>query len=405
MHVSLMQKVDYWVGVPLCAVLSIWQQIRKRLLPPQPKTPSKILFIELSEMGSAIIAYSTLSRATQLFPAAELYFLVFRKNRESVDVLNVIPPGNVIVISDRNFISFALSAVAALFRIWRLKIDTTVDMELFSRCTALLSYLSGATNRVGYDQYTGEGLFRGTFLTHRVMYNNHQHMALNFLALLYALEAGPSERPLLKRNLEKEMLPLPPFTGSAEEETAIDSLLRKYQINTQGQIVIVNPDPGLLPLRGWPLENFAALCRQVCSAHEGAVVVVVGLKHSKPIADLVLQGLPAGRGIDLTGETKTLRELMVLFNRAHLLITNDSGPAHFAALTPIHSIVLFGPETPKLYSPLSPRAHSVSANLSCSPCFAATNHRRSACTDNVCMRSIPLQQVVALADAALSQGV
>src|SRR5690606_33943880 len=136
-----------------------------------------------------------------------------------------IPRENIIVVDDHSFLMFAWSMLGALARMWRLRIDTAVDMELFSRCTAMISYLSGARNRVGYDQYTGEGLFRGTFLTHRVMYNNHQHMAQNFLALLYALTLDPKdlrELPLLKRNLESELLPLPVFKGTAEEERAVD---------------------------------------------------------------------------------------------------------------------------------------------------------------------------------------
>lgn len=401
MHVSLMQRIDYWIGVPLCFLLSLWHEFLKLFRPPPLVQPKKILFIELSEMGSAIIAYSTLVKAQAIFPNSELFFLIFRKNRESVDVLDVIPRENVVVIDERNFVSFAFSTVAALFRIWRLRIDTTVDMELFSRCTALISYLSRAKNRVGYDQYTGEGLFRGTFLTHRVMYNPHQHMALNFLALLYSLTVAREERPLLKRNLEGELLPLPFFKGSTEEERRVDEILAAYPECAGKDLVIINPDPGLLPLRGWPIDNFATLCRALAAESSQIAFVSVGLKHSKPISDAVLGGLPQSQVVDLTGATKTLRELMVLFTRARLLITNDSGPAHFAALTPISSIVLFGPETPKLYSPLSPRCHSVTANLSCSPCFAATNHRRSACNDNKCMKAIPVSQILDLSRRVL----
>lgn len=359
------------------------------------------MFIELSEMGSAIIAYSTLVKAKELFPEAQLYFMVFRKNRESVDVLGVIPPENVIVIGEKNLFQFALDTARALFRVWRLKIDTTVDMELFSRCTSLLSYLSGARNRVGYDQYTGEGLFRGTFLTHRVMYNNHQHMALNFLALLYSLVAEEGQTPLLKRNLESELVALPVFKGTVEEEKRVDEMLRNTSLTAGDKLIVVNPDPGLLPLRGWPLENFAETCRKLCEQSPRVKIAVVGLKHSRPIADTVLEAVPEKCRIDLTGATKTLRELMVLLSRSNLLITNDSGPAHFAALTPVHSIVLFGPETPRLYSPLSATCHSISANLSCSPCFAATNHRRSTCTDNQCMKAIPIRQVLSIAQNSL----
>ena len=45
-------------------------------------------------------------------------------------------------------------------------------------------------------------------------------------------------------------------------------------------------------------------------------------------------------------EKTTLRQLLVLYTRSEILVTNDSGPAHFASLTAIHVVTLFGPETP-----------------------------------------------------------
>ena len=44
-----------------------------------------------------------------------------------------------------------------------------------------------------------------------------------------------------------------------------------------------------------------------------------------------------------------MRELLTLYTLADVLVTNDSGPAHFASLTPVHTVVLFGPETPLLF--------------------------------------------------------
>ena len=60
--------------------------------------------------------------------------------------------------------------------------------------------------------------------------------------------------------------------------------------------------------------------------------------------------------------------------------------------------MLFGPETPKLYQPLG-NARAIYAGLACSPCVTAHNHRKTACTDNVCMRAIAVNQVyVAVTD-------
>jgi ADP-heptose:LPS heptosyltransferase len=74
------------------------------------------------------------------------------------------------------------------------------------------------------------------------------------------------------------------------------------------------------------------------------------------------------------------------------MLTNDSGPAHFASVTPLPVFVFFGPETPAIYGPLG-NMTPIYAGLACSPCVSAMNHRKSPCSDNVCLQIIPPEQV------------
>ena len=96
--------------------------------------------------------------------------------------------------------------------------------------------------------------------------------------------------------------------------------------------------------------------------------------------------------ISLPAQT-TLRELIVLYAMADVLVTNDSGPGHFSSLTDITSVVLFGPETPAVFGPLAPNAHVLRADIACSPCVNPFNHRFSPCNDHVCMRMITVDMV------------
>ena len=84
---------------------------------------------------------------------------------------------------------------------------------------------------------------------------------------------------------------------------------------------------------------------------------------------------------------------MVLYTMADVLVTNDSGPAHFASLTPIHTVTLFGPETPLLFSAMTPRNKPIWAGVACSPCVSALNNRQSPCQNNICMQRISVDQV------------
>jgi ADP-heptose:LPS heptosyltransferase len=107
--------------------------------------------------------------------------------------------------------------------------------------------------------------------------------------------------------------------------------------------------------------------------------------------------------VDLTGKTKTLREVVTLFTIGDVLLTNDSGPAHFAALTDIRSIALFGPETPSLYGELGSGKVNIFAHYSCSPCLSAHKHRHTVCKDNKCLQAIDAALVVAHAQNMLNE--
>ena len=90
-----------------------------------------------------------------------------------------------------------------------------------------------------------------------------------------------------------------------------------------------------------------------------------------------------------------------LFDLAHVLVTNDSGPAHFAALTRIREVVFFGPEIPDRYRPLTTNSDVIHTGYSCSPCIGPLNQRRSPCNDNLCLKSISIDEIAVLVRSRL----
>jgi ADP-heptose:LPS heptosyltransferase len=111
----------------------------------------------------------------------------------------------------------------------------------------------------------------------------------------------------------------------------------------------------------------------------------------KSDAEFIATRLRSSRVLDLAGRT-SMKELLHLFNLAHVLVTSDSGPAHFAALTNIHVVVFFGPEIPERYRPLTANVDVIHTGYSCSPCIGPHNQRLSPCNDNLCMKSISIQE-------------
>jgi ADP-heptose:LPS heptosyltransferase len=396
MHVDFMRKADYWLGIPICFFLSMINKTQKILGFGKLKEikPKKVLFIELSEMGSAIIAYTSMKKIKELFPNSNIFFLIFEEYRYSVDILNLIPKENVITVRSKSFFLFVVDMLRALWKIRKEKIDTAVDLELFSRVSNIISYLSGANIRVGFYNFYSEGLYRGTFQTHKVSYNPYYHIGMNYMHLVYALIAQNNETPLLKKKIEKHEIKLPKILSSKTDKDKIWQKLKNlnHEIDEKKKIVILNPNASQrLPLRKWPLTYYVGLAKKLLNDKD-IVIVITGILSEKKDAQFICNSVENKRCIDLTGKT-TLKELIDLYNISKVMVSNDSGPPHFASLTNIDIIVLFGPETPTLYAPLSHNTKVIYSNFACSPCVSAFNHRKSPCKDNKCLQFIKIDEV------------
>lgn len=401
MNLQFMHVVDYWVGIPLCFLLSLVERVRSWVVPAASAPPRRMLLIELSEMGSAVLAYPAIREAVDRLGADNVWFMIFERNREGVEVLGILPRDHIITVSDRSFLSFLTTLAGALMRCRRERIEATVDLEIFSRCTALLTWLSGARRRVGLSAGDNEGLYRGSLFTHPVLYSPHHHMTRTYLTLVRAaFVEAPAGEPLSKEPIGEVSTSLPAFQAGADVVANVDALVSG--LPSGARLVFLNPDAGLLPLRAWPTEHFAALARLLVESDPSVVVAVTGVERTRTLGDAILARVPAERRLNLAGRTRNLSELIELLDRGHVLVTIDSGPAHFSGLTTIARIVLFGPETPALYAPIGDHVDVAFTDLPCSPCYSAANHRSSPCTDNQCLKQITPAEVAARVQRALA---
>lgn len=402
MQVDTMRTIDRRAGVPLCAIATglVWLAGRLRARAARPL--KRILFVELSEMGTTVLAAPAMRKAREAL-GAELYFVIFKKNVGSLQLLGTFAPGNIFTIRDSSIFHLAIDALAFLIWTRRNGIDTVVDFELFSRFTALLTGFSGADRRAGFYRFHNEGLYRGEMLTHRVSYNPHIHIAKNLIALIDALAAAEPQVPYTKTSIGDEQIAPADIRPGAAARAAMLGRLREWLAfdPDRQRLILINPNASqMLPHRRWMPERYAELMRRLLAAHADAVVAVTGgPDEAAEAAELARSVGP--RCVSIAGKT-SLTELPALYSHAAVMVTNDSGPSHFAAASGLPTIVLFGPETPKLYQPLGP-SRAIYAGLACSPCVSAANHRKTACTDNVCMKAITVDEVYAAVEDVLER--
>jgi ADP-heptose:LPS heptosyltransferase len=394
MNIPKLQTVDRVAGVPLCFLLTGLRRVLPRRLPPGPATVRNVLFVKLAEQGSTVLAIAAIKRAAEMVGRENVYFIVFEENRFILDLLELVPEKNVITLNSKSLTGLALTTLRAVRRMWALKLDAAIDMEFFARGSAVIAYLSGARARVGFHTWYAAGPYRGDLFTHRLLYNPHLHTTSMFQVLVESLRSDPADLPTLDLAPPSAENTFAHFVPRAGEVEPVKAML-PGEDGKRPPIILLNPNASdLVPLRQWPGGRYVELARRLLARYpELHICFTGGPREVGPIGNLTRE-VNSPRCTCLAGRT-TLRQLMALYALCEVLVTNDSGPAHFASLTSINVITLFGPETPALFAARTPRNVAIWAGIPCSPCVNANNNRQSPCLNNRCMQQITVERVFA----------
>src|SRR5881275_3383036 len=191
-----LQRTDRWVGVPLCAILTLLRRIFECARRPRgPHQVRRILFVKFAEQGSTVLAYPAIRRAIEMVGRENVYFVVFEDNRFILDAMDVIPEGNVITIATKSLFGLATGTLRAVLRVRKIGIDAVVDMEFLTRFSAIVTFATGAKSRVGFHTFFGDGPYRGDLMTHRLLYNPYLHTSQMFQLMVESLTQDPAALP------------------------------------------------------------------------------------------------------------------------------------------------------------------------------------------------------------------
>ena len=237
-------------------------------------------------------------------------------------------------------------------------------------------------------------------LTHKVHYNPHIHIAKNFLSLIHAAFSTQTEQPFSKIHITDASIQIAQAVIKPDDKQAvlerIERLAREAQRPfTLGQqpLLLVNPNASeLLVQRRWAPERFSALIVACQNKWPDCLILITGSPAEHAYVENVRLKASVPHALNFAGQV-SFAELPALYTLADVMVTNDSGPGHFSSVTGLHTVVLFGPETPALYGSLG-KSIPITAQLACSPCVSAANHRKTPCSENACMRAISVEQVL-----------
>lgn len=419
MNVELFRKIDIYAGIPLCWFFTGLNRFKRVLMPRKARVSRKsankyanksdnnkgILIIKPSEQGATVIAGPAIAYLAEKAGPENIYFLTFSNNSEILSLLNLIPDKNIITIETSSLFLFFLTLFKALVKIWKLNISAAIDFEYFSRFSALIAWLSRARIRIGYHSFSNEGGYRGDLFTHRLNYVAKGHQSRIYMDLVQAINLSSKGLPARSVKIE----PRDSLKFILDQDTVNNLLKKLHKIGVTGlnhglnhgpnqkKNILINTNSGdLVPLRKWPEERYVQVVKMLLLKYEKINIFFTGDHNEQARVEKIVSGLFSDRCYSLAGKLN-LKEFITLIAKSDLLITNDSGPGHFCALTDTPSIVLFGPETPEKFCPLSRNTHTLWLDLPCSPCVNAFNNRKSPCCNNLCMQGIKAESVFDLA--------
>ena len=404
MHPDTMRLIDRWVGIPLCFVTGLWSWLRTIRKAKSDNylnqdSPEIIIFIGLAEIGALVVAYPAIKEAREKFPNSRVCFITSPVGLETLQLMGF-EQDEILLMSTTSLSGMFLNLISIRKKFSGKRVSAIV-LEPFTRISALISVWIGAKNRIGCYRFYNEGSYIGNLLTHRLVYNSHLHASQTYLALTKSLSEPISTQPLYKEKISSQLGNRLQIKIQVDDQKDLENRLKlEYPDISLEKIILLNTNASdIVPLRKWPAENFVEVGRKLLEDSTNTIILT-GSIMEQPKCEILLREINPDRVINLAGKT-TFRELITLYSISHLLITNDSGPVHFASTTDIPILALFGPETPKIFGPMSPNAKVISMELACSPCISVFNQKKSYCNDNQCMKKISVQMVLSEAKKIL----
>ena len=393
--------IDRRVGPVVCAILlGVKRLLGRRRSASAPEEVRKVLLLKMWGMGSIVLASPLLARLRSRHPDARIDFVSFGDNEA---ILRMLPEVDGIHTIDltRGNLFFVWRALRTILAIRRERYDLLLDLEFFTRFSAVFSFLANPRRSHGFS---AKGNWRGKLHDVEVPFNAYSHVATNFETLLHG---DPMSGSVGVDTSAPDALPLL-AAPEGTWEVCHEMLSRDPAWSDDRPTVVVNPNAGDMAVeRRWPVEQVGELLRHLGAGSRVNAVLVGAPSEREHVESVAAASGVAPCLVDLAGRLD-VPQLVALLAHASVFVTNDSGPMHLAAAAGTSTVSLFGPETPTLYAPLrsrSEQSHRVHyLRLACSPCMFVHDNKVLSCwfAQARCMTGIRPADVLASVEDLLA---
>lgn len=173
-------------------------------------------------------------------------------------------------------------------------------------------------------------------------------------------------------------------------------LLERYGIGPDDMVIGLNPGAQYGASKCWPPEHFARLAELLEQRWNCRLLLFIG-PGEESIGDEIVQ-LSRAAIINTGPDQVDLALLKPLIQRCRLLVTNDTGPRHYAVAFDIPVVVIMGPTDPRYTHANLEKTRVLRQELDCSPC-----HLKECPLEHSCMRDITPQDVLQAAEQLVQE--
>lgn len=297
----------------------------------------KILIIHTAFIGDIVLSTPLIKKIKQKYNNAEIYYLTTSIGKE---IIKNNPMLKEIIVYDKNGKDRGLKGAFKIIKnIKKYDFDIAIIPHRYLRST-LIAFLAGIKIRIGYSNSEGK-----LFLTKKIEYLNSVHEVKRLLKLVDLSD------------FKDDKIELYPGKNDMEK---VEKIWEKFELDNQ-KIVVIAPGSKWFT-KMWPIEYYNLLLKKL-EKLDIKVLLIGGEEEKK------LDIIETKNSINLIGKTKLL-ELVEIFNRSNILVSNDSSPLHIAAATDIYIIAIFGATTKELgFYPWTDNYTIIeNNNLECRPC-------------------------------------
>ena len=242
-----------------------------------------------------------------------------------------------------------LLALSAARQLRPVGYDSAIIMRPDHWWGALLAFLAGIPQRIGYDQ---AGVAPFLTMARKLEY---QHAVEQNMRLVEMLTDSPQSDEI---SLD--------YPLRAADKQAIDARLKAWEIPSRKSVVCIHPGSGASS-KLWLGENWATVADALAKAYDAAVVFTGSAAEGALIDDIAARMSADARS--MVGSTSA-GQLAALYARALVVLGPDSGAMHMAAAVHTPTVTLFGPADPVEFAPWGdPQRHAVvTSGIDCRPC-------------------------------------